>query len=91
MLRELQRLALDAGLQMTKFAPGAEVPGEFTSALPVAIEVSGDMTELGRYLRGLAALPSLWVVEKFSFKAVSPDDQRSQVRASITAKTYLLR
>lgn len=91
MLRELQRLALDAGLQMTKFAPGAEVPGEFTKALPVAIEVSGDLTELGRYLGGLAELPGPWIVEKLSFKAVSVDDQRSPVRASITAKTYLLR
>jgi hypothetical protein len=90
-LRELQRLALDTGLRMTKFAPGAEVPGEFTSALPVAIEVSGDLAELGRYLRGLAALSRLWVVEKFSFKAASADDLRSPVRASITAKTYLLR
>ncbi len=26
MLGEIQRLALDAGLQMTKFAPGAELP-----------------------------------------------------------------
>ena len=90
-LRELQRLALAAGLQMTKFTPGAEVPGEFTSALPVAIEVSGDLAELGRYLRGLAGLPGLWVVEKLSLKAVSADDQRSPVRATITAKTYLLR
>jgi hypothetical protein len=91
MLRELQRLAIDAGLQMTKFAPGAEAPGEFTSALPVTIEVSGDLAEFGRYLRGLAELADPWIVEKLSFKAVSADDQRSPVRASITAKAYLLR
>ena len=91
MLRELQRLALDAGLQMTKFAPGAEVAGEFTSALPVSIEVAGDGSELGRYLLDFAGLSRLWTVERFSFKAVSPDDPRSQVRASILAKTYLLR
>ena len=50
MLRELQRLALGAGLQMTKFTPGAEVPGEFTSALPVTIEVSGGLAHLGFHL-----------------------------------------
>ena len=44
---------------MTKFAPGAEVPGEFTTALPVAIEVSGDQNEIRRYLKGLADLPRL--------------------------------
>ena len=91
MLRELQRLALDAGLQMTKFAPGAEVSGEFTSALPVSIEVLGDRNEIGRYLFGFADLPHLWIVERFSLKAVSGDDPRSQVRASITAKTHFLR
>lgn len=87
MLRDLQRLVLDAGLQMTKFAPGGEVPGEFTSEWPVAIEVSGTPDELGRYLKDLSELPRLWVVDKFSFKAVSPDDPRSPVRASITART----
>jgi hypothetical protein len=90
-LREIQRLARDSGLQMTKFAPGAEVPGEFTSALPVTIEVSGERSELGRYLRSLAGSASLWVVDRFSFKAVSADDARAPVRASITAKMYLLR
>lgn len=91
MLRDLQRLALTAGLQMTKFAPGAEIPGEFASEWPVAIEVSGETTELSRYFKGLAELPRLWVVDKFSFKAVSGEDPRSPLRASITAKTYLIR
>jgi Tfp pilus assembly protein PilO len=91
MLRDLQRLALTVGLQMTKFAPGAEIPGEFASEWPVAIEVSGEPAELSRYLKGLAELPRLWVVDKFSFKAVSAEDPRSPVRASITAKTYLVR
>ena len=86
MLRELQRLVLAAGLQMTKFAPGAEIPGEFISEWPVAIEVSGSPSELASYLEGLSELPRLWVVDKFSFKAVSPDDPRSPVRASITAR-----
>jgi len=90
-LRELQRLALDSGLRMTKFTPGAEVAGEFTRERPVTIEVSGEPTELSRYLKGLANLASLWVVDKFSFKAVSGEDPRSHVRASITAKTYLVR
>ena len=88
MLRDLQRLALEAGLQMTKFAPGAEIPGEFTGERPVAIEVSGGPSALGRYLKGLSELPRLCVVDKFSFKAVSGEDPRSPVRASITARTY---
>jgi hypothetical protein len=91
MLRELQMLALDAGLQMTRFAPGVEIPGEFTSELAVAIEVSGDRADLVLYLRGLADLARLWLVEQFSFKAVSAEDPRSAVRASIAAKTHFTR
>jgi len=91
MLRELQMLALDAGLQMTRFAPGVEIPREFTSELAVVIEVAGDRADLERYLFGLAALTRLWVVEQFSFKAASTEDPRSEVRASIAAKTHFSR
>ena len=85
-LREIQRLVLDAGLRMTKFAPGAEAVGEFTVELPVAIEVQGGWNDVAGYLRGLAGLPGLWVVERFSLKAVSAADPRSEVRASIAAR-----
>ncbi|MEN6559408.1 MAG: type 4a pilus biogenesis protein PilO [Acidobacteriota bacterium] len=88
MLREIQLLTLDSGLRMTKFAPGAGVPGEFTTALPVVIDVTGSPSELRRFLRGLAGLPGLWVVERFSVKTVSPDDPRSPVRASVSARAY---
>lgn len=91
MLRELQRLALDSGLQMTKFVPGVELAGEFTGELAATIEVAGGLPDLGRYLRGLAELSRLWVVEKLSLKAVSADDPRSDVRASISAKAYFAR
>jgi hypothetical protein len=90
-LRELQMLALDAGLQMTKFVPGVETAGEFTSELPVTIEVAGGRADLGGYLRGLAGLPRLWLVERLSFKAASGDDPRSEVRASVSARAYFPR
>ena len=91
MLRELQRLALESGLQMTKFVPGVEVAGEFTGELAATIEVAGGLSDLGRFLRGLAELSRLWVVEKLSLKAVAADDPRSDVRASISAKAYFAR
>jgi hypothetical protein len=88
MLRDFHRLAGEAGAQMTGYIPSAEVPGEFTTALPVAIALSGGCDGLVDYLRGLAALPTLWIVEKLSFQAVAADDPRSSVRASITATAY---
>ena len=90
MLRELQRLVLDSGLQMTKFVPGVEVAGEFAGELAATIEVAGDPDEAGLFLRGLAGLSRLWVVDKFSLKAVAADDPRSEVRASVSARTYFL-
>ncbi|HPW17186.1 MAG TPA: type 4a pilus biogenesis protein PilO [Candidatus Aminicenantes bacterium] len=91
MLRELQRLALESGLQMTKFVPGVEVAGEFTGELAATIEVAGGLADVGRYLRGLAGLSRLWVVEKLSLKAAAPDDPRSGVRASISARAHFAR
>ena len=91
MLRKLQMLALEAGLQMTKFVPGVEIQGEFARELPVTIEVAGERDELLLYLQRLAEPPPLWIVEKLTFKAVSGDDPRSQVRASIAAKAHFSR
>lgn len=91
MLRGLQMLALDSGLQMTRFAPGLAAEGEFAAELPIAIEVAGGEDDLARFLRGLAGLESLWIVERFSFKAVSADDPRAGVRASVAARAYLAR
>jgi Tfp pilus assembly protein PilO len=91
MLRELQMLALDSGLQMTRFVPGLATEEEFAFELPVTIDVAGGEDDLARFLRGLAGLERRWVVERFSFKAVSADDPRAGVRASVAARAYLAR
>lgn len=91
MLRELQMLVLDSGLQMTRFAPGLATEGEFASELPAAIEVSGGEDDLARFLRGLAGLERLWIVEKLTLKAVAADDPRAGARASVAARAYLAR
>ena len=88
MLRDFHRLAGEAGIQMTGYTPSAEIPGEFTGSLPAAIALSGGCDGVVDYLRGLAALPTLWVVEKLSLKSASPDDPRSPVRASVSARAY---
>lgn len=88
MLRAFHRLASEAGIQMTGYTPSAEVPGEFTAALPVAIVLSGGCDALVAFLRGLAALPDLWIVEQLSLKSASPDDPRSPVRVSLSARAY---
>lgn len=91
LLRELQGLALEAGLQMTRFGPGAESAGEFTAALPVDVELTGSWSELAGYLRGLAELSGLWTVERFSARTADPGDPRSPVRAAVAARAHYQR
>jgi hypothetical protein len=87
-LRDLQRLAADSGLRMTKCVFGQATSGEFATELPVAVEVEGSRGELGRYLGGLAGLPHFRFVKELRVKAVDARDARSAVRASIAASAY---
>lgn len=91
LLRELQRLALEAGLGMTRLEAGAEISGELTSALPVSLELTGSWSELAGYLRGLALLSGLWTVDRFSARAADPGDLRSPVRASVAVRSHYRR
>lgn len=90
-LRQLQQAANDAGLSVTKLAPGSEIPREFYIEWPIAIEVTGSRRDLRQFLEGINDLPGLWLIRKFSFKAMSNEDADSPVRASLTAQTYILR
>jgi hypothetical protein len=87
-LRQLQRLAADSGLRMTECVFGQVTSGEFAAELPVAVEVEGSRTGLGRYLGGMAGLPHFRFVKELRVKAVDPRDARSAVRASIAALAY---
>jgi hypothetical protein len=89
LLRKVQQLAYDSSLNVTKFAPGNEVQKEFYGEWPVVIEVTGTRQALGRFFGRMADLPGLWLISNFSVKAVSGEDARSPVRASITAQTFL--
>ena len=90
-LRQFQQAANDSGLKITKFVPGSEIPGEFTSEWPVSIEATGSRQGLRRFFDGIVELPRIWLIKKFSFAAVSNDDADSPVHASFTAQTYFLR
>lgn len=90
-LRQFQLAANDSGLKITKFAPGSEIPGEFTSEWPISIEATGSRQSLRRFFDTIVDLPRLWLIKKFSFSAMSNEDADSPVRASLTALTYFLR
>ena len=87
-LRELQRLAADSGLRMTKCVFGQEASGEFAGEMAAFIEIEGSRGEIGRYLSGMAGLPHFRFVKELRVKAVDARDARSAVRASIAASAY---
>jgi hypothetical protein len=87
-LRELQRLASDNGLRMTKCVFGPASSGEFAGELPVSVEIEGSRAEIGRYLDGLARLPHFWFVKKVTAKATNPQDPRSILKAAVSALAY---
>ena len=87
-LRELQRLASDSGLRMTKCTFGQALTGEFAGEQPALIEIEGSRGELGRYLSGMVELPHFRYVKELRVKAVDPRDARSPVKASMTALAY---
>jgi hypothetical protein len=90
-LRQFQQAASEAGLKITKFAPGSEISGEFLGEWPISIEATGSRQSLHRFFEGIEEFPRLWLVKKFSFSAIPNEDADSPVRASLTAQTYFLR
>jgi hypothetical protein len=91
LLRQIQQLANDSSLNVTKFAPGNEIQKEFYGEWSVAIEITGTRQALGRFFGRTAELPQLWLIKNFSIKALSDEDAHSPVRASITALACFLR
>jgi hypothetical protein len=90
-LRQFQLAADDSGLKISKFAPGNEFPRGFYSEWSTSIEVTGSRQSLGRFFDRVNEFPALWVVKRFTYKAVSNQDANSPIRTSLTAQTYILR
>ncbi len=90
-MREIQRACQDSGLTLSKFAPGPQVPREPYAEWFIALEVAGSRQGLLRFLERAADLSHPWVTARFSFKAASPSDPKSPVRAGLSLETYLVR
>jgi hypothetical protein len=88
-LRQFQQAADDSGMKITKFTPGGEIPGKFYGEWSISIEATGSRQSLSSFLAWVSELPGLWVIKKFSMSAVSPQDDRSSIRASLAAQTCI--
>ena len=80
---DISQTGLAAGLEFKLFKPGAEVPAEFYSELPISIKVVGDYHQLGEFVSGIAALPRIVTTHDIS---ITKSD--AQLVMDAIAKTY---
>jgi len=80
---DISQTGLAAGLEFKLFKPGAEVPAEFYSELPISIKVVGNYHQLGEFVSGIAALPRIVTTHDIS---ITKSD--AQLVMDATAKTY---
>ena len=80
---DISQTGLAAGLEFKLFKPGAEVPAEFYSELPISIKVVGDYHQLGEFVSGIAALPRIVTTHDISITKSG-----AQLVMDATAKTY---
>ncbi|MGR9088625.1 MAG: type 4a pilus biogenesis protein PilO [Gammaproteobacteria bacterium] len=59
LLIDISQTGLASGLEFRLFKPGAPIPKDFYSELPIDIQVVGRYEELGLFVSGLASLPRI--------------------------------
>lgn len=88
-LRKIQEIAFDSKLNILRFAPQGEVFKEFYSEWPIPIEISGNFHNLGLFFDRLRTFARLFIIDKFSIKALSNQTDDLTITSSFTAKTYM--
>lgn len=88
LLVDISQTGLASGLEFKLFQPGAPVPKEFYSELPINIQVVGKYEELGLFVSGLASLPRIVTVHDVNISPVGKDDKTGKMNMSAIIKTY---
>lgn len=86
LLDDISFIATDNGLQLNRINWEPEVRHEFSTELPMRIEVAGSYHELGKFTAAMAALPRIVILESFTLN--QNKDQDDMIGMSMLAKTY---
>ncbi|MFN2287475.1 MAG: type 4a pilus biogenesis protein PilO [Chromatocurvus sp.] len=86
LLEDITNKGLLNGLNIASINLQPEVSREFYVELPIAIEASGSYHDLGAFISGMAGLPR--IVTLHDFTVSGSGDNASDLKLSITAKTY---
>ncbi|MGR8929791.1 MAG: type 4a pilus biogenesis protein PilO [Gammaproteobacteria bacterium] len=87
LLVDISQTGLASGLEFKLFQPGAAVPKDFYSELPINIQVVGKYEELGLFVSGVAALPRIVTVHNVEISPLGKDKDGTMNMTAII-KTY---
>ncbi len=88
LLVDISQTGLASGLEFKLFQPGAPVPKEFYSELPINIQVVGKYEELGLFVSGVASLHRIVNVHNVKIEPISNKDKSGLMNMSAIIKTY---
>jgi type IV pilus assembly protein PilO len=93
LLVDISQTGLAAGLDEKLFRPQGENRRDFYAELPIAIRLTGDYHEMGRFASGIAALPRIVTLHDIEITPAGGRNNRSIAPAgdlvlNVTAKTY---
>ena len=86
LLEDITNRGVMNGLTIASIDLRPEVSREFYVELPIAIEASGSYHDLGAFISGMAGLPRIVTLHDFTITGTG--DEPSNLKLSITAKTY---
>lgn len=86
LLDDISFIATDNGLKLNRINWEAEIRHEFSTELPMRIEVMGTYHELGKFAADMAALPRIVILESFTLN--QSKEQGEMIGMSMLAKTY---
>ena len=85
LLDDISFIAMDNGLKLLRINWEPEIQRDFSTELPMKIEVSGTYSQLGKYTSDVAALPRIVIIDSFTTVRGKDGDQ---LLMSMLAKTY---
>jgi Tfp pilus assembly protein PilO len=90
-LKNMQQLAYDTRLNITKFIQNPEIIKEFYAEQPISVGVTGDYHNLAIFFDRLNTFERLFNIEDFSIKALRDQTDASTISAEWNVKTYIYR
>jgi type IV pilus assembly protein PilO len=90
-LKQMQQLAYDTRLNITKFIQNPEIDREFYAEQPISVAVTGDYHNLAVFFDRLSTFQRLFNIEDFSIKALRDQTEASTISAEWNVKTYIYR